>query len=170
MDTLLKYSLDTPGEKSIIFQVQYQSEKVNKFFDFMERSGKDYFQTATGYKIKRGAFPEIKETKNIIYLRGYNKALDNKVDETKAWNKAYYRDAKAKAISEALAEFTNAVRKADSAGLLSPTYQVSFYSTNKNPLAGINDLGYCAQPCRYNDPFMRIMAAPKPVTIKFFTL
>ena len=100
--TILRYSL-LPVEKGLIFQIHEQAPEVKAFL----KDG--YFQASNGMRIDIGEFPEFKDSKNAIFLRGWNTAQDNKVDKT-SFGSNYIRDGKYTLVTEALAELAEAVK------------------------------------------------------------
>jgi len=144
--TYLEFDLDTTNANEMKFQITYQSEMVDRFFDLLASLGKDGFMTKVGYKVCRSHYPEFKLSQNKIFLRGVLKSQDRKVDVTPFQKPEQYRAGAKKMFIEALKEFGDEVGKAERAGLLSgyPTYSVwnrptvSLKTNFINPLANMN--------------------------------
>lgn len=99
----LSYSL-IPVENGAIFQIHEQSNEVTAFLK------KGYFQASNGLRVAIAEFPEFKDSKNVVYLRGTDKSSDLKVDRTRFISNPV-RDSKIAMVNEALAELVNTVKK-----------------------------------------------------------
>lgn len=133
--THLKYRLDKL-ESAVGFQVLSQSKEVS---DFLKRQN---FMAKNGITIAidgNHGGPEIKESANVIYLRGSNSSRDWNVDITRFASNKPYRDGKYKMYQDALSEFVDFIKR------INPVYvvpQVVAYATYSN--------SYPVYPCGRN--------------------
>jgi hypothetical protein len=105
-NTLLGYKI-VPAEASMIFQVTVQDQKITNFMS------NGYFQASNGLRVATDDFPEFKETKNIIFLRGTGRTKTNdNVDVTRFISNTA-RDSKIEMVDEALKELVDYVKSLD---------------------------------------------------------
>lgn len=115
--TYLKYSL-VPAECACEFQILEQSPVVTEFLK------KNTFQSSRGLTIGLSEFPEFKESKNQLFLRGWNKSEDLKVDITRFVRNSI-RDNKMEIVKQSLKELVDAVKKYEAA---KSSYGTKYYA------------------------------------------
>ena len=102
---LLHYSLtELPGNK-LAFQIIDQAPEVDNYL-----KKNNFRDSETGLLVAAANFPEFKESKNEIFLRGLDKAHDNKIDITRFVGPMQLANKKAM-FNTALKNFIKAVRK-----------------------------------------------------------
>lgn len=103
-DTVVKYKLNK-DDHALTFQVLEQSYDITAFL-----SGQN-FQAKNGMNIGISEYPEFKQSKNTIFLRGSNKGNDFKPDVTMFVGNMQ-RDNQHTMVVEAIQELVDTVKKA----------------------------------------------------------
>ena len=103
LKTGLKYRLEK-AENALVFQVLEQSPDITAFLE-----NGHFLSQKTGLRIASAKYPEFKDSKNVIFLRGSDSSNDYKIDVTR-FPGNMQRDNKANLINVALEEFVNAVK------------------------------------------------------------
>lgn len=101
--TRLSYILN-PVEGGFTFQVIEQSADIDAFL-----ANQNFLSKTTGFKVSTDAKPEIKITKNTIYLQGTSMADDGNIDMTKTGSN-HYTKGYIEAIDTTLREFVDHVK------------------------------------------------------------
>lgn len=101
--TGLKYRLEK-AENALVFQVLAQSDDISAFL-----SNGAFLSQKTGLRIATAKYPEFKDSKNVIFLRGSDSNNDYKIDVTR-FPGNMQRDNKADLINTALKELVDAVK------------------------------------------------------------
>ena len=103
VNTMLEYTL-TSVENGLIFQINGQSADISSFL------ANNSYRAKNGLLIAASEFPEFKDSKNTIFLRGSDSVKNTKLDVTRfVSNKV--RDNKKEMIKDALKEFVAFVKK-----------------------------------------------------------
>jgi len=76
LKTALKYKLEK-AENALVFQVLAQSADITAFLS------RNHFQATNGLRIAIAKYPEFKESKNVIFLRGSDEDNNFKLDVTR---------------------------------------------------------------------------------------
>ena len=101
----IKYRLDfLPGDK-FAFQILEQSDEVTNFL-----KNKNFSDETTGWRVAIGDFPEVQDSKNVIWLRAGNKK-DTKVDITRTVGGMQRRN-RSEGVHMTLKHLVAAVKKA----------------------------------------------------------
>ncbi len=103
LKTGLKYRLEK-AENALVFQVLEQSPDVSAFL-----ANGHFLSQKTGLRIAVSKYPEFKDSKNVIFLRGSDSSNDYKIDVTR-FPGNMQRDNKYDLINTALKEFVDAVK------------------------------------------------------------
>jgi hypothetical protein len=130
-ESVLSYRL-VPTECAVTLQILSQSPQVKTFLN----NGKSYFMASNGTRVAIDKFPEWKESKNIIFLRGMDSREDGKVDVTRFISNSN-RDNKVELLTSALEEFSKAVKATQ-------PKQTAYYSVDTflSLLAGRNAVSF----------------------------
>lgn len=107
----LHYALNK-ADKALTFQVLEQSNDVYAFLEahpFQAKNGMRIAIDRIG-DITNNGQPEIKDSANVIFLRGRDTSRNNDIDITRFAANAPYRDTKHDMFVEALEEFNKAVK------------------------------------------------------------
>jgi len=94
-------------ENALIFQITYQSPDITDFL------ASNTYRTKNGLLIAGGSYPEFKDSKNTIYLRGKDSSRDWKLDVTRFVGNMQ-RDNKYEMVKEALTEFVDFIKNSQS--------------------------------------------------------
>lgn len=100
--TSLKYRLE-PSQGALVFQVLEQSNDIKAFLN------KYNFMASNGIRVGSDKYPEFKQSKNAIFLRGTMQSEDYKLDTTRFVSNGI-RDNAATAFNEALRELVDVVK------------------------------------------------------------
>lgn len=103
MHPILDYTL-TEVEKGLVFQIHNQSPLITNFLR------KNKFQASNGLTIDISEYPEYKESKLTVYLRGNNGFYNTKPDVTGFYSNLV-RDNRKAMINAALKELVGYVKK-----------------------------------------------------------
>lgn len=103
-NTVVKYSLKK-DDYALTFQVLEQSPDITAFLS------QNNFQALNGMNIGISEYPEFKQSKNTIFLRGSNKGNDFKPDVTMFVGNMQ-RDNQYTMVVEAIQELVDTVKKA----------------------------------------------------------
>lgn len=101
--TGLKYRLEK-AESALVFQVLEQSDDISAFL-----SKGHFLSQKTGLRIATAKYPEFKDSKNVIFLRGSDTDNNFKLDVTR-FPGNMQRDNKYNLIVAALQELVDAVK------------------------------------------------------------
>lgn len=101
--TRLSYILN-PVEGGFTFQVVEQSPDISAFL-----AKQNFLSSTTGFKVSADTKPEVKITKNTIYLQGSSMADDGNIDLTKTGSN-HYTKGYIEAIDTTLREFVDHVK------------------------------------------------------------
>lgn len=113
--TTLAYTLKSV-EGALIFQITEQSADITAFL------AKNSYRASNGLKISASEFPEFKDSKNTIFLRGTDASKDFKLDVTRFVSNNV-RDSKKEMVNAALREFVDFIKKQAPAVSYAPKYQ-----------------------------------------------
>ena len=103
-DTVVKYKLNK-DDYALTFQVLEQSPDITAFLSAQN------FQARNGMNVGISEYPEFKQSKNTIFLRGSNKGNDFKPDVTMFVGNMQ-RDNQYDMVIEAIQELVDTVKKA----------------------------------------------------------
>jgi len=103
LKTGLKYRLEK-ADSALVFQVLEQSADITAFL-----SRGHFLSQKTGFRIAIAKYPELKDSKNVIFLRGSDTSNDYKPDVTR-FPGNMQRDNKADLVNTALTELVDAVK------------------------------------------------------------
>ena len=130
-NTVVKYKLNK-DDYALTFQVLEQSADVTAFLSSQN------FQARNGMNIGISEYPEFKQSKNTIFLRGSNKGNDFKPDVT-MFTGNMQRDNQYNMVVEAIQELVDTVKQ-----VVTPT--AVHYGTQNygNPYGNVMAPGVCA--------------------------
>lgn len=100
--TNLKYRLEK-SQGALVFQVLEQSNDIKAFLN------KYNFMASNGIRVGSDKYPEFKQSKNAIFLRGTMQSEDFKLDTTRFVSNSI-RDISAEAFNQALRELVDVVK------------------------------------------------------------
>jgi hypothetical protein len=100
--TNLRYMLEK-SQGALVFQVLEQSADIKAFLN------KYNFMASNGIRIGSDKYPEFKQSKNAIFLRGSMASEDFKLDTTRFVSNSI-RDNAAAALNQALRELVDVVK------------------------------------------------------------
>jgi hypothetical protein len=104
--TKLEYNLQ-PVDGALVLQVTDQSDDITAFLQ------NNTYRASNGLLIAADEFPEFKDSKNTVFLRGSNHKKDWKLDTTRFVSNTA-RDSKSSMLQSALKEFVGYVKKLNS--------------------------------------------------------
>jgi len=100
--TFLRYSLEK-STGALVFQVLEQSNDIKAFLN------KYNFMASNGLRVGSDKYPEFKQSKNAIFLRGTMQSEDYKIDSTRFVSNSI-RDNAADMFNQALRELVDVVK------------------------------------------------------------
>lgn len=103
INTGLKYKLEK-AENALVFQVLAQSADITAFLS------RNHFMASNGVRVAISKYPEFKESKNVIFLRGNDEANNFKLDVTRFVGRMQ-RDNAYDMFTQALKELVDTVKK-----------------------------------------------------------
>ena len=131
-NTVVRYKLDK-DDYALTFQVLEQSPDVTAFLNGQN------FQAKNGMNVGISEYPEFKQSKNTIFLRGSNKGNDFKPDVTMFVGNMQ-RDNQHDMVVEAIQELVDTVKRAVMPVPVRYASGVNYGS----PYGNVVDPGYCA--------------------------
>jgi len=121
--TSLKYRLEK-SQGALVFQVLEQSNDIKAFLN------KYNFMASNGIRVGSDKYPEFKQSKNAIFLRGSMTSEDFKLDTTRFVSNSI-RDISAEAFNQALRELVDVVKGVKTASPYGNFGYTPFKSGNK---------------------------------------